>query len=266
MERQEDRQPAGRERVRGAVHVEAPDRVGELVLRCDRRLPARLEPRDLVGAAIERYPSYSTRSTFTFLADASSQTIDLLPFMARLRILRQWNGICDMTPRLTADHGSEVANLILDAGWETWGFKATSIAGASIAKLICDREDPFPYRPLPARSVVRRTALSQNERRPARTHESNCSGRAKFQASSKHLFNTLRVEAERRRARRARAEGTHRARQIATLTGSVASHTTPRRNTAIPREKRISCSRRVPSFELMPAKKSAEAKRTTPST
>ncbi|TMJ95375.1 MAG: FAD-dependent oxidoreductase, partial [Actinobacteria bacterium] len=52
----------------------------------------------LAGAEIERYTSYSTRSTWAFLSEAASRCIDLFPFMAKLRILRQWTGLCDMTP------------------------------------------------------------------------------------------------------------------------------------------------------------------------
>src|SRR6185436_4401594 len=52
----------------------------------------------LVGAEIDPYTSYSTRSTFSFAASAAARAIDLFPFMAKLRLLRQWTGLCDMTP------------------------------------------------------------------------------------------------------------------------------------------------------------------------
>jgi sarcosine oxidase subunit beta len=52
----------------------------------------------LIGAEIDPYNSYSTRSTFPFLASTASRAIDLFPFLAKLRILRQWTGVCDMTP------------------------------------------------------------------------------------------------------------------------------------------------------------------------
>ena len=91
----------------------------------------------LAGAEIERYTSYSTRSTFAFLSEASARCVDLFPFMARLRVLRQWTGVCDMTPDYSPLMGTtEVEGFYLNAGWGTWGFKATPIAGVSMAELV----------------------------------------------------------------------------------------------------------------------------------
>ena len=52
----------------------------------------------LIGAEIEPYTTYSTRSTFTFLEHGAHNALELMPFLARLKILRQWTGYCDMTP------------------------------------------------------------------------------------------------------------------------------------------------------------------------
>jgi sarcosine oxidase subunit beta len=97
----------------------------------------------LVGGEIEDYSGYSTRSTFDFLAEASSRAIDLLPFMAKLRILRQWAGVCDMTPDYSPILGpTEVDNFFVDGGWGTWGFKAIPIAGVSMAEMIATGRTP----------------------------------------------------------------------------------------------------------------------------
>jgi sarcosine oxidase subunit beta len=97
----------------------------------------------LVGGELEDYASYSTRSTFDFLAEASSRAIDLLPFMAKLRILRQWAGVCDMTPDYSPILGpTEVENFFVDGGWGTWGFKAIPVAGVSVAELIATGRTP----------------------------------------------------------------------------------------------------------------------------
>jgi sarcosine oxidase subunit beta len=90
----------------------------------------------LVGAEIERYTTYSTRSTFSFLAECASRAIDLLPFMAKLRILRQWTGLCDMTPDYSPLMGrTDVDGFLITAGWGTWGFKAIPASGVAMAKL-----------------------------------------------------------------------------------------------------------------------------------
>ena len=97
----------------------------------------------LAGAEIERYSSYSTRSTFTFLQEAASRCIDLFPWMAKLRILRQWTGLCDMTPDYSPLMGvTEVEGFYVNAGWGTWGFKATPIAGVTMAELVATGRVP----------------------------------------------------------------------------------------------------------------------------
>ena len=91
----------------------------------------------LVGAEIERYTTYSTRSTFSFLAECASRTVDLLPFTAKLRILRQWTGICDMSPDYSPLMGrTEVDRFVVTAGWGTWGFKAIPAGGKAMAELV----------------------------------------------------------------------------------------------------------------------------------
>ncbi len=91
----------------------------------------------LVGAEIERYSSYSTRSTFPFLAECAARTIDLFPFTAGLRILRQWTGVCDMSPDYSPLMGpTEVENFVVTAGWGTWGFKAVPAGGLGLAGLV----------------------------------------------------------------------------------------------------------------------------------
>jgi sarcosine oxidase, subunit beta len=97
----------------------------------------------LVGAEIERYNSYSTRSTFSFLAECAARTIDLLPFTAGLRILRQWTGICDMSPDYSPLMGeSEVERFFVSAGWGTWGFKAIPAGGVGMAELVATGKAP----------------------------------------------------------------------------------------------------------------------------
>ena len=71
----------------------------------------------LAGAEILPYNTYSTRSTFEFLAEASKRCIQILPFMAKARAMRQWTGLCDMTPDSSPLLGeSEVRRFFLMAG------------------------------------------------------------------------------------------------------------------------------------------------------
>jgi sarcosine oxidase subunit beta len=103
----------------------------------------------LVGAEIDPYTSYSTRSTFSFAASAAARAIDLFPFMAKLRLLRQWTGICDMTPDYSPLLGTTpIDGFYLSTGWGTWGFKAIPIGGKSMAELVATKRVPEIIAPL----------------------------------------------------------------------------------------------------------------------
>ena len=102
----------------------------------------------LVGAEIEPYSSYSTRSTYSFLAETAARCVDQFPFMAKLTILRQWAGVCDMTPDYSPIMGvTEVDGFYLDAGWGTWGFKAVPAAGTCVAELVATQRVPQVIQP-----------------------------------------------------------------------------------------------------------------------
>jgi sarcosine oxidase, subunit beta len=97
----------------------------------------------LAGAEILPYTSYSTRSTFEFLAEASKRSIQILPFMAKARAMRQWAGLCDMTPDSSPILGAtEVPGFHLMAGMGTWGFKGSPVFGLSMAELIATGRTP----------------------------------------------------------------------------------------------------------------------------
>ena len=91
----------------------------------------------LVGAEILPYTTYSTRSTYDFLAEAAKRAIQILPFMAKARAMRQWAGLCDMTPDSSPILGeSEVERFYMACGMGTWGFKGAPIFGVTMAEMI----------------------------------------------------------------------------------------------------------------------------------
>lgn len=97
----------------------------------------------LVGAEIVRYNTYSTRSTFDFLAESSKRSIQILPFMAKARAMRQWAGLCDMTPDSSPLLGeSEVERFFLMSGMGTWGFKGAPIFGRTTAEIVATGRTP----------------------------------------------------------------------------------------------------------------------------
>jgi sarcosine oxidase, subunit beta len=97
----------------------------------------------LVGAEILPYTTYSTRSTFGFLAEAAKRTIQIFPIVARARAMRQWAGLCDMTPDSSPILGAtDVGNFVLMAGMGTWGFKGSPIFGKLLAEAIATGRTP----------------------------------------------------------------------------------------------------------------------------
>jgi sarcosine oxidase, subunit beta len=123
----------------------------------------------LIGAEIDPFSSYSTRSTFPFLASCSARAIDLFPFLAKLRILRQWTGVCDMTPDYSPLMGvTGVEGFYLSSGWGTWGFKAIPASGVSMAELIATGRVPPLIAPFALDRFRRDRAVP--ERASAGTH------------------------------------------------------------------------------------------------
>lgn len=97
----------------------------------------------LVGAEYERAPSYSYQSTFDLLASCSAKAIAFLPFMKDLRVLRQWAGVCDISPDASPIMGrTPVEGFLVSTGWGTWGFKAIPAGGEQMAQLIATGATP----------------------------------------------------------------------------------------------------------------------------
>lgn len=97
----------------------------------------------LIGAEIDRQPSYSYRSGYHFLQTCAHRAMTMLPFLRQLRVLRQWTGVCDMSPDYSPIMGkTPVDGFVITTGWGTWGFKAIPAGGEQMAQLIATGETP----------------------------------------------------------------------------------------------------------------------------
>lgn len=97
----------------------------------------------VMGSAIDPYQSYSMDSTLGFLESLSGHMLELFPSLADVKILRQWSGICDMTPDYSPIMGfTPIDGFLLDVGWGTYGFKAAPVSGKRMAELIARNEIP----------------------------------------------------------------------------------------------------------------------------
>ena len=89
------------------------------------------------GGGSDPYPLYGTRSTLDLKESLMASAVEMFPFMSEMRLMRQWAGITDMTSDYSPIMGrSPIENYYVDAGWGTWGFKATPISGVTMAQLI----------------------------------------------------------------------------------------------------------------------------------
>jgi sarcosine oxidase subunit beta len=94
------------------------------------------------GGHIDGFNTYTQRGQLFKIRDVMECAVSLMPFMSRMRLLRHWGGIQDMTP-----DGSPficrtpVDALYLNGGWCNQGFKATPASGYTFAHTIAhDRE------------------------------------------------------------------------------------------------------------------------------
>jgi sarcosine oxidase subunit beta len=102
----------------------------------------------VIGSEIEPYSGYSNKGTLRFIEDAARDMCELLPMLSEVRVLRQWTGLCDVSPDYSPIMGvTEVDGFIVDAGWGTYGFKASPIVGRTLAELVATGRTPALIEP-----------------------------------------------------------------------------------------------------------------------
>jgi sarcosine oxidase subunit beta len=96
----------------------------------------------VMGASLDPAELHSTRSTLDFVEGLADYLLDLFPFLGNARVMRQWAGMADMTPDFAPVMGTTpVGGFFLDAGWGTWGFKATPVSGKTMAWTVANGRD-----------------------------------------------------------------------------------------------------------------------------
>ena len=84
----------------------------------------------VVGAGTDACNSYAARGEFDAIEQVVGALVDLCPIFSRLRMMRQWAGIVDITPdRSPIVSQTPIEGLYLNCGWGTGGFKATPGSG-----------------------------------------------------------------------------------------------------------------------------------------
>jgi sarcosine oxidase subunit beta len=89
------------------------------------------------GGDIDGYNSYAQRGSLSVVEDVCECAMALMPMLGRLRLLRGWGGLMDMSmdgsPIIDR---TPIAGLYLNAGWCYGGFKATPASGWCFAHTI----------------------------------------------------------------------------------------------------------------------------------
>ena len=97
----------------------------------------------IIGGGSDPYPLYDTRVTLEMKEELLHAAVKMFPCLAGAKVLRQWAGMTDMTPDYSPVMGpTPVRGYYLDAGWGTWGFKATPVCGETMAELVATGRVP----------------------------------------------------------------------------------------------------------------------------
>ena len=95
----------------------------------------------VIGAGIDHHVSYTQRGAINIIEHQMAALIELFPFVSRLRMLRQWGGIVDVSPDASPIISSTpVEGFFVNCGWGTGGWKATPASGHVMADLVARGE------------------------------------------------------------------------------------------------------------------------------
>ena len=98
----------------------------------------------VIGAGTDAYTSYTQRGALHINTHTIDAICELFPHFRRLKMLRNWGGIVDVTPdRSPMIAKTEVPGLYVNCGWGTGGFKATPGSAHVFAWTIA-RDEPHP--------------------------------------------------------------------------------------------------------------------------
>jgi methylglutamate dehydrogenase subunit A len=99
----------------------------------------------VMGGDLDGYNSYAQRGNLAMIEHVAAAAVTAFPSFSRLRIMRHWAGIMDMTMDGSPIIGkTPIDNLYLNGGWCYGGFKATPASGWCFAHTIAqDRPHPL---------------------------------------------------------------------------------------------------------------------------
>jgi sarcosine oxidase subunit beta len=98
----------------------------------------------VIGSGTDQYTSYSQRGGLPLIEHTVAAITEIFPIFNRMRMLRKWGGIVDVTPDRSAIIAkTPVKGLYVNCGWGTGGFKATTGAAHTLAWTVA-KDEPHP--------------------------------------------------------------------------------------------------------------------------
>jgi sarcosine oxidase subunit beta len=98
----------------------------------------------VIGGAADGYNSYAQRGGVPVMQSTIAAVVELFPSFSRLRLMRQWAGMVDITPDTTPIMGlTPIDGLYVNCGWGTGGYKAIPGGGHTMADTIAN-DHPHP--------------------------------------------------------------------------------------------------------------------------
>lgn len=98
----------------------------------------------LIGGGADLFNSYAQRGILSTQFDSIRALLEMLPALGRLRLMRQWAGVCDMAPDVSPIVGpTPIENLFVSTGWGTGGYKAIPAGGDTLAHTMV-HDQPHP--------------------------------------------------------------------------------------------------------------------------
>ncbi|MGI1663505.1 sarcosine oxidase subunit beta family protein [Palleronia sp. KMU-117] len=98
----------------------------------------------VIGGGADGYNNYTQRGSFHHIEETVRALIETFPMISRLKMLRQWGGIVDMTgDRSPIISKTPLQGCFINCGWGTGGFKAIPGSGWAMAQLMATGESPL---------------------------------------------------------------------------------------------------------------------------
>ncbi|MEJ6388660.1 sarcosine oxidase subunit beta family protein [Gymnodinialimonas ulvae] len=98
----------------------------------------------VIGGGTDSHNNYTQRGSFHHVEETVRALIETFPMLSRLKMLRQWGGIVDVTgDRSPILSKTPVDGVFINCGWGTGGFKAIPGSGWGFAELMAKGHSPL---------------------------------------------------------------------------------------------------------------------------